>query len=958
MKMDPPNHPGKTGSALLVTLLVMGLMTMLVLAFSTHVRLELRSISNHQNQHLARANARLGLELALAQLQAAAGPDQRVTARAEILGEDAANPNAKFWTGVWENDGQGGVRTTPTWLVSGNSPNPLSSGTSTLISVFPATASEEPVQVPVVPIHPSSTAQQGEYAYWIADEGVKASAVARRGAIPLYEHATQNTARRGVEYQSDFGVDLSPFFSSPNFNLTDTELSMRLDRVNSNKDLLMVSDSLGHLLTASNTILDHAHELTPLAMGVLENPADGGLKKNLSDPNVRDTFLATEELQRFLEPKGNELIVDVQSPADRGVLEGRPFFGPRPLLTEAVIYMGIFHTWSDAKLRIRYHFEAEFLNPYSIPLQFPADNHGSYNRGLVLYLENLPTLTVRDLTPSTLVPEITEDLNQLSAYTTNDTRRYINSWFEISPYSTPNVPQLNPGEIYRVIEPNPVTQSRGLARDFGTVRWSGNQNTRPLDTAQIEISSDHPPEGITLKIVPYQNEGNPKDRTPILSFEGLFFDNFTIEKTFRSGPNPFSRSDSSSYTQQDYTIAYHFRIGSDATDLASMRDILTSVDLRDPEFSSSETFSDMQGNTISKADLLDPIYTDPSFIVTDDSNLFSELDQLTDGTSRSHTPDFIRTILYDIPNGDTLSVGQLSSLHIYKRAPRSIGNPWGGEYNLAFDRYYFSPRIIHPVYNSNISANPAMINVSEPDIASPLENYAPYEMTIGQFNLNSTSVAAWEAVLAAPILTPTAVDEAGDSDLARAATFLRLPVHQSKNYDFFVSKEELQKPENIFAQGLRALDGSEGRAQLRELAENIVKNLKTRAEPFSSLQEFVNSGLLQNSIDEVGQNAATTGIPPINQGLFEYSNIYLTQSDLLTKLAPYASIRADTFKIRTFGSVIDSNGVQISTARCEAIVQRLPQKIDGSDPMTPSTDILDMRTFKITSFRWLNDEEF
>ncbi len=83
--MKKPLLRSRRGSALLLTLLVVSLLLVLVLGFVVFVRLHLREISNRQEQMEARQNARLGLALAIAQLQRHAGPDQRVTAPATTL---------------------------------------------------------------------------------------------------------------------------------------------------------------------------------------------------------------------------------------------------------------------------------------------------------------------------------------------------------------------------------------------------------------------------------------------------------------------------------------------------------------------------------------------------------------------------------------------------------------------------------------------------------------------------------------------------------------------------------------------------------------------------------------------------------------------------------------------------------------------------------------------------------
>ncbi len=106
------------GFILLASLLVVSLLTLLVVATAVISQIELQSQYNATRQEMARQNALFGLNQALNQLQIAAGPDRRVTARADILNqnqnpaptlvgysadEPAGDSGQSFWTGVWLN---------------------------------------------------------------------------------------------------------------------------------------------------------------------------------------------------------------------------------------------------------------------------------------------------------------------------------------------------------------------------------------------------------------------------------------------------------------------------------------------------------------------------------------------------------------------------------------------------------------------------------------------------------------------------------------------------------------------------------------------------------------------------------------------------------------------------------------------------------------------------------------
>ena len=86
--------------ALVITLALMVLLTLIVVGLLSLSSVALRTSTQGEAMATARANARLALMLALGELQRSAGPDQRVTARADILDDKIANPKI---TGVWES---------------------------------------------------------------------------------------------------------------------------------------------------------------------------------------------------------------------------------------------------------------------------------------------------------------------------------------------------------------------------------------------------------------------------------------------------------------------------------------------------------------------------------------------------------------------------------------------------------------------------------------------------------------------------------------------------------------------------------------------------------------------------------------------------------------------------------------------------------------------------------------
>ena len=124
------------GFALVIALSLMAFILLLILSITTLVRVETQSANIQLAQLEARMNAQLGALVALGDLQRYTGPDQRVTARSDILLAPGVGGIAgqSRWTGVWSSkeitndpiDTVDGLDDRQArWLVSGNATNGL-----------------------------------------------------------------------------------------------------------------------------------------------------------------------------------------------------------------------------------------------------------------------------------------------------------------------------------------------------------------------------------------------------------------------------------------------------------------------------------------------------------------------------------------------------------------------------------------------------------------------------------------------------------------------------------------------------------------------------------------------------------------------------------------------------------------------------------------------------------------
>lgn len=95
-----PCANSRRGFSLVVALAMMSILVLLLVSLATLLRTEIQASASMRLREEAQRNALLALHEAMAHVQKLAGPDQRVTAAADIL--PSTHPAKAKLTGVWD----------------------------------------------------------------------------------------------------------------------------------------------------------------------------------------------------------------------------------------------------------------------------------------------------------------------------------------------------------------------------------------------------------------------------------------------------------------------------------------------------------------------------------------------------------------------------------------------------------------------------------------------------------------------------------------------------------------------------------------------------------------------------------------------------------------------------------------------------------------------------------------
>lgn len=300
------------------------------------------------------------------------------------------------------------------------------------------------------------------------------------------------------------------------------------------------------------------------------------------------------------------------------------------------------------------------------------------------------------------------------------------------------------------------------------------------------------------------------------------------------------------------------------------------------------------------------------------------------------------------------------------------------------------------IYHAGNTSSPTEVisAMTGGDFDTRSRRVASHQMLKGAFNVNSTSVPAWKAVLSGLRDRAVMTRDGSERDSDDQTPFGRLITAQTESDEAAAvgggagtGGQEADRAARWV--GIHLLTDD----QITVLAENIVEQIKLRGQadsaPILTLGEFVNrrpgsssdihavKGLLQTAIEEANQTASiysledgdpvdSTKIAEVTNGdalrgnTAEGSPADLLQGDILQSIGSFLTTHSDTLRIRSYGRA--GQGENLTEAWCEAIIQRVPEYVDPSDapeatPVADSVNDRFGRRYEIVSFRWLSRDE-
>lgn len=1058
---DPLAAQEPQGFALIVALTLMGFILLLLLSLSTLLAVEIATTRQNQALIAARENARLGLMVALGELQRTAGQDQRVTARAEILGDSVTGGN-RYWTGVWDNSNapSGGSPSLLGWYVSGYNFNnqsgvspqsftpQISDGVVTsdsqvlMVGANGSAHESEYLVVPLVEItNTNNGTQSGAYAYWISDEGVKASVglikeLPERPDWWLSSLTEHEKIRMGynVPERTGYEFPLGELSDGSLFNPDHDDNKFRLSRLLHPRDLINF-DEIG--LDETSRLF---HAFTGNSLGVLSR-TDGnpGLKHDLSrDPSPLGTgFVDYINYQDYMvTPSSTEPIVRSSSdlrrhhrivpPTSLSPAQDEVLHSVAPVLTDFGIQFAYRVSGSlYPRVILAMKVGVEMWNPYSTAIE-PEE--------LILEISGLNPIEVTPIDNVTGVEGARISTNPHDYYGDPIILRLNFEDKDNSASMTANSYDANawgPGRVvYWVVgstvnlSPGQRPPPEGITLGFGSNNASKSYyidtgmrfNDTFINTAsRMDLSYNM--EATSLRVVLKR----ASDGAVLAEYNDLEFWDVVDSARFLSTGWSVNH------------IGFQFRKRERGGTVDSDPSIwLKTVDPRTPinRLDLSDWLDDYSANYVWRETVITPELPTSYHNTIELSSVNAPeyifyrnpiIQSVPSGAPFSREASYWRDLpLFELPRQPLLSLGSLQHLQIGGMPPYSIGNSWGDSLNSVFDTYYLSG-LQNTITGAGLDTNDLSIHprlmyhnpdasvygeLTLDDIQAMGGDTSVFYLSRGMFNINSTSVDAWEAVLASNAVTGLVfvdrdlnqldsnnitelniVDSYGvGNSYDMPPMFMRFPQSFQELFQrpIAIFKNPAQNaPYQFFQRGFKVMAERVGQqnnpsdydlaqgSYIRPLAEAIVERIQARGMPFSSMREFLSPqgtgdlSLLEDailSVPEILQCKIRSGATLQTVQIEERLPAYLSQADILNAIAPIISNRSDTFLIRSYGEVRNSlTGRLEAKTWCEAVVQRVVAPVDPGVTITTANLVNPPgdsgRKFIIVDFRWLSETD-
>ncbi|MDQ8187563.1 hypothetical protein [Pelagicoccus sp. SDUM812002] len=946
----------RKGFAIVLVAALASLVFLLGASLVVVTRLQTAAASYDQNVRLARDHARAAFDMAMSELQEKLGPDKAVSYAADvrrpIKGDDfdeavTGDLREPFWTAAKNGS-------TVSWLTTrgmdGGMESPIndysdpevtlvSNGNTVSSRALEVNVPKEAIRVAGVDGFTATDSKTiGHYGYWVGDLGIKASyAIRDTSAETVHDIYDEKTVDDGIRSHQERLSQLR--IAKLGLDTVDTEDSVGANpsnpaRIDAFVNDFQFRDRFGDTeepefylygLT-ENRVQEYFHDFTPLSKGLLVDPVNGGMRLDLSQGGTT----GVDYLDAYFNLGKNSISTATDYTNDVFPMKANDATGPaiHPVLTQFNLTYALYLLDlgdSRSELHIGFFAGLEFWNPFTSAIEAES---------LRVEVSGLPSLQV-----GFSLKEWTGDLEALG-----DTRF-------ITPPTVDEEVFWRPGQI--VSYSGPAAKDASGEGPYLLSLGSGYLN----DSASlVEIQDlDHIVEG-SVDLVPYtfSEPANIVVELYLNDDPGTLLATYELPSSFTSG-SPLLGS--ILLGEERATFGFSWEIDDDQIGVYENYNPFDGTLDLDALFS----FDSVVDSLVN----YNPSFEDASTTL------------LLGANPTPLEPDDAIDTSYDLPllqlpKQELLAISHLNGAY---------GNEWGSfrlgepeaEKNSLFDTHFFSGigtddgtwSLGDPIPNSGYVPRSDASEATLQSVDSADEFFVH-----GMFNVNSTSIEAWAALLKGSPASANAFwfdyfeNLEGDEDTElNPELYLMFNYPQGAENTFVADLAPVETIDQARASVSQSMFVFEA-ADLDVLARHIVSNIRKRHQgvspynseangAFESLQGFVDSAVLKNAISDAHSEINVGGNSVFKPSWVKAnSNREFRQSTILNLIAPYLSVRSDTFLIRAYGDAVDpSNPDKIwARAYCEAIVQRTHEPYDEDNPGLG-------RRFVIEAFRWLSPSE-